>query len=424
MEPKIRQIQEALTCPVCLDVPESPPIHQCELGHIHCKTCHPNLQNCPVCRSRKIGSRALFAEQTMAIFFTKCKYPNCPVLKLENIQEHEIQCEFAPVQCDFCHKLMDRVTLFVHECFVECHLCSEEFLRHEIGGHITNCDYRRITCPNFGCEVRHFAFDLHSQNEHGEVCEYQIVECQNRGCDFDTTLRNIGELDTHKEICGFQLVECQNNGCTAEVPLQEFFALHKETCQFAPVKCDFCFKMVDRGLHHLYECYVKCHFCLREYLRYDIEDHTTNCDHRRIICPNYGCDVTILANDLISQNEHKHLCEYQVVECQNMGCDFVTILKEVRALNDHKETCGFQLVECQNNGCVAEMPLQESFTHAEDCQYQNVMSICELCGEAFDTKRDLMNHRSERHIDTKCDVCDKCFKSKSGLRKHQTVKGH
>ena len=37
-------------CPVCLEVPKSTPIFQCDSGHIHCNICHPKLQNCPICR--------------------------------------------------------------------------------------------------------------------------------------------------------------------------------------------------------------------------------------------------------------------------------------------------------------------------------------------------------------------------------------
>ena len=42
-------IREDLECPVCQVIPKSVPIYQCKAGHIHCKECHPRLQNCPVC---------------------------------------------------------------------------------------------------------------------------------------------------------------------------------------------------------------------------------------------------------------------------------------------------------------------------------------------------------------------------------------
>jgi hypothetical protein len=41
-------------CPVCFD-PVTPPIHQCNNGHILCNRCinrRPRMDNCPICRTR------------------------------------------------------------------------------------------------------------------------------------------------------------------------------------------------------------------------------------------------------------------------------------------------------------------------------------------------------------------------------------
>ena len=47
---KISDTDLDLECPVCLQLPGSPPVYQCTNGHIHCHTCHPKLKVCPVCR--------------------------------------------------------------------------------------------------------------------------------------------------------------------------------------------------------------------------------------------------------------------------------------------------------------------------------------------------------------------------------------
>ena len=45
---EIRELEEELECPVCMDI-SRPPIYQCEEGHIICSTCKPLLTNCPHC---------------------------------------------------------------------------------------------------------------------------------------------------------------------------------------------------------------------------------------------------------------------------------------------------------------------------------------------------------------------------------------
>ena len=39
----IRELEEALECPVCAKVPQSTPIFQCQNGHMICKTCHAKI---------------------------------------------------------------------------------------------------------------------------------------------------------------------------------------------------------------------------------------------------------------------------------------------------------------------------------------------------------------------------------------------
>ena len=32
----LQDLRKDLECPVCFEIPENPPIYQCESGHIHC----------------------------------------------------------------------------------------------------------------------------------------------------------------------------------------------------------------------------------------------------------------------------------------------------------------------------------------------------------------------------------------------------
>ena len=88
-------------CPVCLEVPKSTPIFQCDSGHIHCNICHPKLQNCPICRI-KLGAqiRSLMTEKIFTQIQVKCVYEQCSKLVLiQSIQNHEEKCEFRVINC-------------------------------------------------------------------------------------------------------------------------------------------------------------------------------------------------------------------------------------------------------------------------------------------------------------------------------------
>lgn len=60
-------LSEALECPVCLEVPKSSPVYQCQAnGHVVCRACIPHLKEvCPVCRQRGF-TRCLSAEKLIA----------------------------------------------------------------------------------------------------------------------------------------------------------------------------------------------------------------------------------------------------------------------------------------------------------------------------------------------------------------------
>ena len=57
------KLQNLIECPVCLKVPKSLRIYQCENGHIICEFCNDRVKECPTCRARKPEIRALVAEK-------------------------------------------------------------------------------------------------------------------------------------------------------------------------------------------------------------------------------------------------------------------------------------------------------------------------------------------------------------------------
>ena len=96
-------MREDLECPVCLKIPRSTPIYQCDKGHIHCKICHPRLNRCPICRSQIGDTRSLMAEKIISRLPTKCNFEEngCtePEKLPEEMTQHEKQCYFRVVKC-------------------------------------------------------------------------------------------------------------------------------------------------------------------------------------------------------------------------------------------------------------------------------------------------------------------------------------
>ena len=112
----LEDIREDLECPVCLKTPRTTPIYQCEQGHIHCKTCHPRLQKCPVCRGPIGNTRNLVAEKIISKLPFQCaNFENgCQETRAlpDQIIKHEKYCEFRMVKC-FC-KRCDKTVAFKH----------------------------------------------------------------------------------------------------------------------------------------------------------------------------------------------------------------------------------------------------------------------------------------------------------------------
>ena len=97
------ELREDLECPVCFVIPKSGPIYQCEAGHIHCKLCHPQLHECPVCRGPIGNMRSLMTEKIIAKLPRKCVFAEYGCLEDEKLPEemllHEKCCNFRLIKC-------------------------------------------------------------------------------------------------------------------------------------------------------------------------------------------------------------------------------------------------------------------------------------------------------------------------------------
>ena len=87
-----------LECPVCLHIPDTSPVFQCNNGHTICCRCRVKLSKCPICRVPLGYSRSLTSEKLISLlslahwtlrqkfnwllgFISQfCSYLDCPVI--------------------------------------------------------------------------------------------------------------------------------------------------------------------------------------------------------------------------------------------------------------------------------------------------------------------------------------------------------
>ena len=206
----LEDIREDLECPVCLKTPRTTPIYQCEQGHIHCKTCHPRLPNCPVCRGPIGNTRSLVAEKIISKLPLQCANleNGCQETRplLDQIIEHEKYCEFRMVKCFY--KWCDKTVAFKN--LVEHVKTSKHYMRFVESGSIMN----RIISANL-----HYVFLMENfEKEFGEDLKdrqvgVSVVIDDNTGCQV-VKVFFIGSpevANTLKSIISFKSIESDND---------------------------------------------------------------------------------------------------------------------------------------------------------------------------------------------------------------------
>ena len=216
-------MEKILECPVCLEVPKSTPIYQCEKGHIHCQSCHQNLNDCPVCRSKNINNRALVAEQIIANLVQKCQFSRCTKSNVDIIKQHESECEFAEVYCNTCENMVWIKDLDKHgtDCnLVSCHQCQKKVKIKTMTIHEElYCDFSIVRCYN--CEFDVFFKDMAT---HETNC---LIRCQNVNCNAKLTK---AEFKDHIQFCYYQRVQCRHIGCKYTT-FRKYLKGHEKNCQ-------------------------------------------------------------------------------------------------------------------------------------------------------------------------------------------------
>ena len=88
--------------PVCLSLPESTPIYQCENGHIICNACHQDMAECPQCHIPFGKIRNLLADSILEAFTKPCPFAKhgCAArLQIDRVDDHKQICSFREFSC-------------------------------------------------------------------------------------------------------------------------------------------------------------------------------------------------------------------------------------------------------------------------------------------------------------------------------------
>ena len=98
----LEDIQDAIECVICLDIPKNDPVYQCNHGHLLCNKCHARVTDCPVCKIKLGKTRSLVVEKVLAKYPRFCQFEEygCNVkLPKEQLETHENVCIYKILKC-------------------------------------------------------------------------------------------------------------------------------------------------------------------------------------------------------------------------------------------------------------------------------------------------------------------------------------
>ena len=372
------RMEAELNCPICLNLPSSTPIYQCQEGHLVCKDCHAKVNSCSICRSTPLGSiRSLMAEKMLTESKFKCKFTDfgCELEdNLTNLIKHEEHCDHETIKCTF-----------------KVNGCDAESKRFIIKNHEFECSYQTIECRYKidGCEVKS---TLKYLIEHEGKCDFRLVPCkfEEYGC---TEKWSMIFISNHELECEFQIVKCQLavNGCEFKSGKNEMVK-HESECEFWITSCKFknqgCkFTCISKNIekHQNFYCDFRVINCKYKSDGCELRDiftrtmkHQKNCPERILVCKYEKCYFEIAAKFM---GKHQENCSEQIINCLNEKCSFKSNLK---AMKEHEKVCQHRIKECKwsKNGCTFKRPLIEHLDHANECSFKQTLK-CSVLGINF-----------------------------------------
>jgi hypothetical protein len=106
-----KKLLNIMECPVCLEVPQSAPIFNCQNGHLICGTYQLKLDCCPICCSSDVDIQNGFAEKFAVSLLAEVHLPcinhtfRCKYKDLgKRLSLHTINCLYDQVHCPASHR--------------------------------------------------------------------------------------------------------------------------------------------------------------------------------------------------------------------------------------------------------------------------------------------------------------------------------
>jgi len=172
------RLTHVFRCPVCLEVPEGLPIHQCTRGHLMCKNCIDHLL-----------ADAMLGDRTARCPTCRCDISNWRGVTRNHAVERSVK--ELPATCDTCGDVVCRADVKHH-------------MKHECRQRRVPCKFAPIGCPaelpeaELGC---HEAVCQHKDKSGSDVMAYLQEKDLRAGPKLDPmdliNFMSIGERETH-----------------------------------------------------------------------------------------------------------------------------------------------------------------------------------------------------------------------------------
>ena len=138
-------------------------------------------------------------------------------------------------------------------------------------------------------------------------------------------------------------------------------------------KCERILKYSELPFHLCPNDEIACSLkdCSWKGERFNIIEHESMCDFRRIICPNDKCKEEMRYNVL--QKHLSEYCKFEEVKCENK-CGFICLKMD---MGDHlSANCPKQRIRCKYSECRDIIEREEYESHISGCLFQPKNLLC------------------------------------------------
>jgi hypothetical protein len=324
----LENLASSLECPVCLEVPQTGPISQCDNGHLLCNPCRMKLKDCPVCKKRLRINRNLTAEKILEHLPIKCQFSihGCTKnVRNEDRSEHEKECQFRQVFCpkNLCKqkisisKLMDHVV--EHQLrsgnppssFRIALNVSEESLQ------IVNRSVAYWETSYLQFHGKHF-FGIYKLNAKDKELNFWVYQLgtpeETKNYNATITIENDDEekLSFKSQVSSIDIPETEvyESGAVFICPLITIKRLMKQNSIEVNIEIDYVWysygKTEDIPPTVNIRCKFSKHGCNIEDADESIKSHETECVYREIQCVNMFCKEKVTVFRLLEHLDEKH----------------------------------------------------------------------------------------------------------------------